>query len=162
MTPESWIFYKASHPSSIDYILVADLGWCEQQVQSPVKETNHLAIRETEALAPYLMVCISLSLNIRRITIDELEYSYITLINIWIRKTGENLLKAVISYQWSEKEACLVFRWGISKGNLECIRKDTLMNDRGWSPSWVCTKRCIRIWWDLWGFWFLRYHKVIW
>ena len=82
MTSESWIFYKASHPSSIDYILVADLGWCEQQVQSPVKETDHLAVRETEALAPYLMICISLSLNIRRITIDELEYSYITLINI--------------------------------------------------------------------------------
>ena len=61
---------------------MADLGQYEQQAQSPVKETNCLAVREIEALAPYLMVYISLSLNIRRITTDELEHSYITLINI--------------------------------------------------------------------------------
>lgn len=42
-----------------------------------------------------------------------------------MRKIGENLLKVVISYERSEEQACLVCRWGTSKGNLEDIRKDT-------------------------------------
>lgn len=35
-------------PSSINYTLVADLGWCEQQAQRPVKETNGHGVGETE------------------------------------------------------------------------------------------------------------------
>lgn len=41
---------QTSRSSSTDSPLVADLGWCEQQAQRPVKETNHHAVRDTEAI----------------------------------------------------------------------------------------------------------------
>lgn len=146
MISGSWIVSQAPHPPSTAYTPASDSGGCEQRLRGQSKKQSGVQCERS----------ISSVFNGSHFSVLKYKRNYYWWTGTWLHYTykylkeknrGKSKGSDFVAVEWERSLPGVQMRdfWG----NLECIRKDTLMNGQGWSPSWVCTKQCIRMWWDL-------------